>query len=324
MPHNYGILPEQAQEDALHATRLLMIEERPYRRVKDRLIDASSLLRERPSGLASPPPEDQSGEEATGQDEQKYHNFREDILLDIAAYENSLIRMQLVQNREQRERDHYATEKQKIQDTAKAVKDNTTELKDELVEAQKVMEQKKKYDALAIKILDDKKLPARDDNQEEIRKLQKEIEDLEAEDREFEEMWASRKVAFDRIQAEGQAALNMIKGIKDVMEEDKDETGDDAEVEGEGNDASVTGDRSRMGTPGPEGSTPRPDVGTPLPDAGDDDNDDSSARPSNRFLEVDDATRANSRKQSSAISPVSTIGEQQDTDTEMGNASSTG
>lgn len=333
MAYQYGFLPEQSQEDALHATRLLMIEERPFKRVKDRLTDGASILRDRPSGLASPPPEDHTGDDTSTapQDEQKYQHFREDFLLDAAAYENSLIRMQLVQSREQRERDHYATEKQKIQDTAQAVKDNTAELKDDLVEAQNVMEQKKKYDALAVKILDDKKLPARDDNQEEIRKLQKEIEDLEAEEREFEEMWAARKAAFDKIQAEGQATLNLIKGIKDAGEEDKDETGEDRE--GDGNEASVAGDRSRMGSPVPEGSTPRPEVDTPLPDAGDDENERSSARPSNRFLEIDDATRANSRKQSPARTPVSAVGESADDkandvaadpDTEMGNVNSTG
>lgn len=211
------------------------------------------------------------------------------MLLDFAALESSILRIQLIQSSNQRERERYAAEKAKILETAQAVRDNTVELRTQLEDAQRMLELRKGYDELAGKILDDKKLRSRVDCQTEIDKLDKEIEDLQQESAEYETTWAGRREQFDKVVAEGEAMRRLIKGIKDEPEHaDGDEDMEDG-------DDGTKGENSRMGTPAPDGRTPMREGGeTPRPvsrDAGGA----TPARPVNRLLEVEDGTRAYSR-----------------------------
>lgn len=302
--HNYSVLP-QPSEDALHPTRLLGIEERPFQRVTKRLLDRDSLLRQTAKQLPSPPPEgereDQTPEisEDAAATRQK---FREEVLLDFAALESSITRIQLIQTSNARERERYAAEKAKILATAQAVRENTVLLREQLSEAQKVLELRKGYDALAAKILEDKKLKSRDECRGDIAGLEKEIEELEQEGVEIEGLWVGRREQFERIVVEGEAMRRVIKGIKEP--EDGEEDGDAME-EGEGE----KDDRSRMGTPGlddgrtprhesggrtpmPEGSTPLPGGATPMHEAMEEDGEE---RPRNKFLEVEGGTQRSSR-----------------------------
>lgn len=219
-------------------------------------------------------------------------------MLDFAAFDSSLVRIQLLQSSNQRERERYASEKAKIVGTADAVKENTIALRAQLVQAQEVLEQRKGYDKLATELIP-KTLKSRAETKAEIEKLEKEIEDLRQESTDFDGVWAGRKDAFDRVVAEGQNAIKLIKGIKDEPEPEteKDEQMDDSDDgEKEGKE-----DRSRMGTPAPGESTPMPSGSTPIPGsqtpmlesgeiAGT-----SSPRPANKLLDVEDATRNNSR-----------------------------
>ncbi|KAK5138038.1 hypothetical protein LTR08_005835 [Meristemomyces frigidus] len=289
MAHSYRILPDQAQEDALHATRLLAVEERPLWRVTNRLLGKDTLLRSLPKQLPSPPPE---GEEELFQDPEddafRRQKFREEVLVDFAALESSILRMQLIQTSNQRERERYAAEKAKILETAQAVRDNTVELRGQLEEAQRVLERRKGYDKLAAKILDDKDLKSRDDCQLEIEKLEKEIEELRLESSEYENTWAGRREQFNRVVAEGDAMVRLIKGIRDEPEVEKDEDMED-------DDDATKGESSGVGSPGTDGRTPMVGSG----EAGDA----TPARPTNRLLEVDDATRLSSRAASPARQP---------------------
>lgn len=269
------------------------MEERPFARVQKSLLGPESLLQSLPARqLPSPPPE---GEEAKGTEETdpeqeayKRKKFREEVLLDFANLENSILRIQLIQSSNQRERERYATEKAKILETANAVRANTLELRSQLEEAQKVLERRKGYDDLAGKILDDKKLRSRDDCKTEIEKLEKELEDLQQESVEYETTWVGRREQFDKVVAEGEAMRRLIKGIKDDPEAEKE----DEDME-DGEDG-ARGESSRMGTPAP-GATPMHGGGeTPMLASGDGGGS-TPARPSNRFLEVDDATRGSSR-----------------------------
>lgn len=307
---NYGFLTQQA-EDALHPTRLLGIEERPFQRVTKRLLDRDSLLRSTPKQLPSPPPE---GEEAPAETEDSASDpdtrqkFREEVLLDFAALESSITRIQLIQTSNARERERYAAEKAKILATAQAVRENTLLLREQLAEAQKVLELRKGYDALASKILEDKKLKSRDECRTDIASLEKEIEELEQEGVEVEGLWTGRREQFERIVHEGEVMRRVVKGIKEPEEEEggasEDENMDDGDAEKD--------DRSRMGTPGiddgrtprhesggrtpmPEGSTPLPGGATPMQESMEEGED----RPRNKFLEIEGGTHHSSR----AVSP---------------------
>ena len=181
-------------------------------------------------------------------------------------------------------------EKAKILETAQAVRDNTVELRAQLEEAQRTLELRKGYDELASKILDDRKLQSREDSMAEIERLEKEIEDMQQEGTEYEGMWVGRRAQFDRVVAEGDAMVRLIKGIKDEEEAEKDENGNPIE-----------GESSRMGTPAPGERTPLPPGGeTPVPQSGEAGSS-TPARPTNRFLEVEDAMKLPS---SGAVSPL--------------------
>ncbi|KAM0714336.1 hypothetical protein Q7P37_010123 [Cladosporium fusiforme] len=304
--HNYGMLAQPA-EDALHPTRLLGIEERPFQRVTKRLLDRDSLLRSAPKQLPSPPPEGEDAPEENQDDSASDPNvrqkFREEVLLDFAALESSITRIQLIQSSNARERERYAAEKAKILATAQAVRDNTLLLREQLAEAQKVLELRKGYDTLASKILEDKKLKTRDDCRVDIATLEKEIEELEQEGVEIEGLWDGRREQFECVVHEGEVMRRVIKGIKEPEEED--ETAEDNAMEdGDGE----KDDRSRMGTPGiedgrtprhesggrtpmPEGSTPLPGGATPMQEG----IEEGEERPRNKFLEVEGGTINSSR-----------------------------
>ncbi|SMQ51933.1 unnamed protein product [Zymoseptoria tritici ST99CH_3D7] len=284
-------LPEQAQEDALHAARLLSVEERPFQRVTKTLLASNSLLRPSLTYLPSPPPEGEDDYEPS-----RVERFREDVLLDFANLESSITRIQLILSSNQRERERYAAEKAKILETAQAVRDNTVELRAHLVEAQAVLERRKGYDLMATKILDDRKLKSRDDARADIEKLEKEIANLQDESAEYEVTWVSRREQFDNIVREGEAMVRAIKGIKDDPEPEKDENMEDAEDDGEDG---VKANTSRMNSPGADGRSPRPaDTGNATPIGA------TPARPTNRLLDVDEATGSSSRTGSPLAQPV--------------------
>ncbi|KAI5363753.1 putative THO complex subunit 7/Mft1 protein [Septoria linicola] len=282
-----ALLPEQAQEDALHAHRLLAVEERPFQRVTKQLLSNNSALRLSTSHLPSPPPE--GDDQLQVYDATRVERFREDVLLDFASLESSIIRIQMTLSSNQRERERYAAEKAKILETAQAVRDNTVELRTNLVEAQEALERRKGYDTMAAKILDDKKLKSRDEAKAEIDKLEKEIEDLQREHAEYEGTWSERREQFDRIVHEGEAMIRQIKGIKIEPEAEKD----NEEMEDEDDEGN-----SGRNTPMQDGRSPQPvDAGdaTPIPEsgeAGEGSVDGTPARPANKFLDVDDAARS--------------------------------
>ncbi|CAK3902315.1 hypothetical protein DOTSEDRAFT_73374 [Lecanosticta acicola] len=310
------VLPDQAQEDDLHAKRLLAIEDRPFTRVTKKLFGENSILRSSMNYLPSPPPDGESDDELANA--YKIQKFREDVLIDFANLENSLIRIQLIFSSNQRQRERYAAEKAKILETAQAVRDNTVELRAQLVEAQRVLEQRKGYDEQAAKILDDKKLKSRDETKADIEKLEKEIEDLQHESAEYEGTWVSRREQFDSIVREGDAMIRLIKGIKDEPEPEKDEEMEDAE---DGTKA----EKSRTGTPAPEGRSPRhTDTGdaTPMRE-GEGDGDVEGGTPRNKFLEIEDGTRPHSRVSSPLVQPTNTDDDVDMAETNLSQAPST-
>lgn len=241
------------------------------------------------SYLPSPPPEGEPDDEEAHAS--KVQKFRDEVLLDFASLESSLIRIQLIFSSNERERERYAAEKAKILETAQAVRDNTVELRAQLVEAQRILELRKGYDEQAAKILDDKKLKSRDETQADIEQLEKEIEGLQHESAEYEGTWVARREHFDNIVREGDAMIRLIKGIKEEPEPEKDEEMEDAE---DGTKAET----SRNGTPAPDGRSPGPTDtgdGTPMREGGDAEGENEGATPRNKFLDIEDSTRTHSR-----------------------------
>lgn len=207
-----------------------------------------------PSRQNSLPSSDSAGaDEAVAKSEAQLKQWREDAHLDFTAYESSLIRIQFLLDANQQERERYAGEKMYIQDTAQAVRETNAQLREQLKEAQRVMEMRKGYDDLADEITNNKALKSRDEQRTAIEKLHAEIAELEREREEHSKTWANRREQFGRIVDEGMQMLRLIRDEKEEAERKEDM--DEMDEEGEG---------SKPGTPRP--GTPRAtaDGATPL------------------------------------------------------------
>ena len=126
-----------------------------------------------------------------------------------------------------------------------------------------MLELRKGYDSLAARLIDPQTLKSRAETREESRELEKESEELEQESVDTDALWVGRREAFERVVLEGQSLIKVVRGIKDEVEVEKEDVMEDRE--------GTKGERSRMGTPQPEGtplpghSTPMPGGSTPLP-----------------------------------------------------------
>jgi hypothetical protein len=158
------------------------------------------------------------------------------------------VRVQLLLNSNERERQRYTEEKTRILETAQVVRADNARLHDQLKEAQRVLEIRKGYDALAEEITKKASLKPRDVQQVTIEKLNAEIAELEREKEEYAKTWADRREQFGRIVEEG---MQMLRLIRDEKEEAERQEGLE---DGEGSDGEV----SRSGTPRPSagGATP--------------------------------------------------------------------
>jgi Tho complex subunit 7 len=181
--------------------------------------------------------------------------MRDDILLDYANFESSLVRMQLLLNSNELERNRYASEKVRIQATAQDVKNNTAELRARLEEAQKQLALRKEYDQLAEKILSNRLLKPREDQLANIEKLNNEIAELERESRDYAATWSERREQFGKIVEEGMQLRRLIRDEKEEVERREGMEGRDEQDDADG--VSTRG-RSAVNTPRPEagGATP--------------------------------------------------------------------
>jgi Tho complex subunit 7 len=268
---------------------VLNVEEKPFRRLSKRLLTEPSPLyslswNDRP--CTPPPPEATEGDKTpeepvadTRTSEEKAEadrrQFREDVILDFAAFESSIVRIQFLRQSNIKERERYATEKIKIEETAQNVRDSTARLRIQLDEAQTTLAVRKTYDVLAEKITSNKALKPRDEQHVNLEKLRAEIEDLERESREHDQAWRERREQFARVADEGARLRRLIRDEKEEVAQPDSE--DLLEVE------HARSGRSNVGTPRPEdggltpmhhtqgGSgamTPRSRRGTPQPEEG--------------------------------------------------------
>jgi len=219
--------------DKLHATRLLGIEERPFRRLTKRLLAPTTPINSFLSRKSEP--EESAAEDAdtdsytAAQHEQflkDIQRFREDVILDFAAFESSIARIQFLRAANERERERYIEEKAKIERTAEEVRHNTSSLRSQLDEAQKTLAIRKTYDVLADEITKNAALKPRDEQHVNIEKLKAEIEELERESQEHTQAWVERREQFGKVVSEG---MRLRRVIRDEKEPEKDEEGAEQE-----------------------------------------------------------------------------------------------
>ncbi|QSZ33976.1 hypothetical protein DSL72_005556 [Monilinia vaccinii-corymbosi] len=263
---SYQLL-DQREEDELHKSRLLNVEEKPFKRITKRLLSPGSLVIT-PSKLPTPPLD--ATEESVEADRQKLledrRQLREDVLLDFAAFDSSIARIQFLRNSNERERERYKADKEHILETAQAVRDSTAQLRIRLDEAKKTLEQRKKFDELAEKITNNVLLRPRKDQEINLRKLEDECKELERESRTYGETWKERREQFGRIVEEGMQLRRLIRDEKEEVE--RREGMDGGEEDGEAGDSGSRGGQTPRRNSASGDATPRqesPERGTLKP-----------------------------------------------------------
>lgn len=251
--------------DKLHNDRLLNVEEKPFKRVTKRLLASNSPIQSFYSRLPTPPADETSASEEEIKAKQvafqkDLEKFRADVILDFAAFDASIARIQFLRAANEKERERYAAEKLNIEATAQGVRENTSHLRLRLDAAQKTLATRKTYDVLAEKITKEKALKTRDEQRVNIEKLKGEIEDLEREGREASQAWIDRRDLFERVVGENMRLRRLIRDEKDEPEQGSEKHEDDGDDEDmlrpgvHGEDEPM----SNMGSPRPldEASTP--------------------------------------------------------------------
>lgn len=260
-------LLDEKEEQELHKSRLLNVEEKPFKRITKRLNTLSALVREKTNKQQpTPPPEgrrDSATEQQGGKEEdkaalvQQRGQLKEDLILDFAAFDSGVARLQFLLDANERERERYAADQQRIVDECQSVRDNNATLRERLEGARATLAQRKEFDRMADEITGGRSmLRPREDQRAAISKLEEECAELERESGTYTVTWRERKDQFERIMDE---AMRLRRQIRDEKEEVERREGMDEDAEEDGEVS--RGGRSRGTTPRPDGdgaSTPRP------------------------------------------------------------------
>lgn len=239
------------------------IEERPFKRITKRLLAPSNPINSFYTRSSETASDESDKDTLEAQHEQFLNNiqrFREEAILDFAAFESSIARIQYLRAANERERERYAVEKLKIEATADEVRQNTADLRVQLDEAQKTLAVRKTYDVLADRITKNASLKPRDEQHVNIEKLKAEIEELERESQEHNQAWVERREQFSKLVSESQRLRRV---IRDEKEPDKDEDATEQDDENLlGTDREREG-LSNAGTPRMMDDAPTPLLGLP-------------------------------------------------------------
>ncbi|PSR99401.1 Tho complex subunit 7-domain-containing protein [Coniella lustricola] len=290
MASSWSLLDPE-EENQLHKSRLFSIEEKPFKRIAKRLTTINQLASTKIRQPLTPPPEptqQQSNSATADRSEQQdntpttatgatshaedadaaaatdFSQLKEDITLDFAAFDYTIGRLQFLQSANAGQRERYAAEHSQILDTCARVRENTTQLRVQLAEAQETRARRQAWDGLARAIIDNKALQERPKALASIDKLEEECRQLEAESETYAATWRERKEQFSRIMDESMRLRRLIRDEKEEVErrEGMDEGGDGAEAGEAGAevDAAHDGTTPRPGsasgnaTPRPEGA----------------------------------------------------------------------
>lgn len=250
---SWDLLDERGESE-LHKSRLLNVEEKPFKRITKRLVSISSIVKSATQSRQS----SRNGSQVSSS------QLQEDLTLDFAAFDSSIARLQFLHDANQRERDRYEADQQRILAECQAARENNTRLREQLEEAQATLAQRKKFDELAEKITSNRLLRPREDQIVNLDKLEEECKELERESETYSETWKERRDQFNRIMEEGMMLRRQIRDEKEEVDR----------REGMNEDADDDADGERGGqTPGHEPSghaTPRLDAdGLLKPEGGD-------------------------------------------------------
>ncbi|KAI0539977.1 Tho complex subunit 7-domain-containing protein [Xylaria digitata] len=281
---HFGLLDER-EETELHKTRLLAVEERPFKRLTKRLVAPGTFTN--PSRQIQTPPPDSSRDDpaysasATSPSNVDIAALKEDIILDFAAFDSAIARLQYLATANTAEREHYASSRLRILKTMESVREGNAQLRVRLDEARETLAQRRKFDELADKITSNRMLRTRAEQHVNLSKLAEECEELRRESEAYADTWRERRAQFERLVDEGRRLRALIRDEKEEVER-REGMDSDAE-DGEAVPTPGKGIASGNATPHPENSvisskteasnaTPGPDSSsrderTPRPDS---------------------------------------------------------
>ncbi|KAF7558328.1 hypothetical protein G7046_g5843 [Stylonectria norvegica] len=250
--------PEDELE--LHRTRLLNVEEKPFKRITKRLNILSAIA-------ASA--ETQNGDHK-GESKSKMEQLREDLTLDFAAFDSTITRLQFLHHANARERERYTADQHRILAECHAVRANNAQLREQLEGAQATLSQRKKFDELAEKITSNRLLRPREDQIVNLEKLDEECKELERESQTYSETWRERREQFNRIMEEGTLLRRQIRDEKEEVDR-REGMNEGAEDDADPEKGAQTPRHELNGdaTPRPDGDSQLKadgDVGTPRPE----------------------------------------------------------
>ncbi|OHE97002.1 tho complex subunit 7 [Colletotrichum orchidophilum] len=264
---SWDLLDDKEEQD-LHKTRLVNIEEKPFKRITKRLTSISAIVNAQSKQQPTPPPEGANGEkdaDAESKEETNAQTLREvgqikdDLTLDFAAFDSSIARLQFLLDANVRERERYKADQQRILEECQSVRDNNARLREQLEGARATLAQRKEYDKLANGLMA-KGLRPRGEQESNLKKLEEEIRDLEKESETYAGTWRERRDQFSKIMDEGMQLRRQIRDEKEEVER-REGMNEDGEEDGEASRGGNTPRHVSSGnvTPHPDsGAVPRP------------------------------------------------------------------
>ncbi len=269
-------LLDERTESELHKSRLLNVEEKPFKRITKRLGTISSAISQATDAKSA----DQNGHQPDTA--ANTLQIQEDLTLDFAAFGSSIARLQFLHDANERERVRYDADKQRILDECQDVRGKNTQLREQLDGARATLAQRKKFDELAEKITSNRLLRPREDQIANLAKLEEECKELERESETYSETWKERRDQFNRIMEEGMLLRRQIRDEKEEVDR-REGMNEGTEEDADAQVAAGTprNEQSGHGTPLPgggeepkneddgegEGKDNEQDSGTPRPGA---------------------------------------------------------
>ncbi|KAI1799811.1 Tho complex subunit 7-domain-containing protein [Daldinia bambusicola] len=265
---HFGLLDER-EENELHKTRLLNVEEKPFKRLTKRLVAPGAFTS--PGKLPTPPPDSHNNNNNDAEANTSSSPavdiaaLKEDIILDFEAFDAQILRLQLLGTANEQERERYGADRLQILATMESVREGNARLKARLDAARATLAQRRRFDELADRITNNRMLRPRAEQVANLAKLAEECGDLRRESETYGATWRERREQFERLVEEGKRLRALIRDEKEEVErrEGMDSDAEDGEAAGTpGKGGLVSGNN----TPHPDsgavsggGRTPRPD-----------------------------------------------------------------
>ncbi|KAF3066502.1 hypothetical protein GL218_09085 [Daldinia childiae] len=207
---HFGLL-EEREENELHKTRLLNVEEKPFKRLTKRLVAPGAFTS--PGKLLTPPPDGTNDTETNSSPAIDISALKEDIMLDFEAFDAQILRLQLLGTANAQERERYAADRIRILETMESVREGNARLKAQLDERS---------------ARDARPTPQATN----LAKLAEECEDLHRESETYGATWRDRREQFERLVEEGKRLRALIRDEKEEVErrEGMDSDAEDGEA----------------------------------------------------------------------------------------------